>query len=492
MENRIKLLYSLTIVAIVGLIAVQCVWLYKQYRYSLEDQENVVFSRMAQALASYREVRIGKDSHRDTPVLSRSGTNINHEHDQALKTKKASITLLFEDRDIRRLLGLSPDADVTAEAKVKAHNLFNSRPLDSISSTSVKRFEVPDVPIKTDLWNVVDDVVLEHGCPFTKEGIDSIIASKGLNFHTQLTETDTMMWAPQRMHEGGMRGLSLKVIFPYSTLEHKAVVFTCRITAADVVKSMGAVLIMSCVLSLFLITCLVWQIRTIRQLVRADKVRNSFVHTMIHELKRPISTLKLCISSLENPNMKNCHAEITSDCRTAVNNLSNYFSRLRDITFNESGQIPLNLSACNLREMVDSVIDRTIIPSDKNVEIINGCDAATEVVADRLHLSQMISNLIENAVKYSGDSVEITVACRSDAGGMYITISDTGNGIAESDIKRIFDKFYRSASAMQSGAPGVGLGLTYVRLLAESHGGTVKVTSREGKGSTFTIILPQK
>lgn len=492
MDNKIKLLYSVTIASIIGLIAVQCVWLYKQYRYSLEAQENVAFSRMEQAMTSYRDIRIDKDSHRDTTVLSRSGININHEHDPSLKTKKASITLLFEDRDIRRLLGLPPDAEITAEAGIKAHDFLNSRPLDSISSTSVKRFEIPDIPVKTDLWSVVDDVVLEHGCPFTKEGIDSIIDRKGFGFHTRLTETDTMMWRPQIIHAGKISNQSIKVILPYSTLERKAVVFTCRIPVADVVKSMGAVLLVSCLVSLLLTICLVWQIRTIRHLVRADSVRNSFVHTMIHELKRPISTLKLCISSLENPNMKECHGEITADCRTAVNNLSDYFSRLRDITFNESRQIPLDLSSCDLRGMMDSVIERTVIPSGKNVAIINRCDSATCVVADRLHLSQMVANLIENAVKYSGDSVEITVDCGSDDEGVYITVSDTGNGIGESDMKRIFDKFYRSAAAMQSNVPGVGLGLAYVRLLAESHGGTVEVSSREGKGSTFTITLPQK
>lgn len=233
---------------------------------------------------------------------------------------------------------------------------------------------------------------------------------------------------------------------------------------------------------------------TIRHLVRIDAVRNSFVHTMIHELKRPVATLKICVSSLSNPRLNASESDrnsIIDDCRHAINELSTYFSRLRDITFNESSQIPLDLSPCRLRPLVDEIISRTDISSGKSVEITNDIPQATEIVCDPLHLSQMIMNLVENAVKYSGESVEIKVGCTLTENSAEISVADNGNGISESDCRRIFDKFYRSAVARQSGKPGVGLGLAYVRLLAEAHGGSVSVESREGAGSRFTINIPQ-
>lgn len=125
------------------------------------------------------------------------------------------------------------------------------------------------------------------------------------------------------------------------------------------------------------------------------------------------------------------------------------------------------------------------------MEITNDIPQATEIVCDPLHLSQMIMNLVENAVKYSGESVEIRVSCTQTENSAEISVADNGNGISESDCRRIFDKFYRSTVARQSGMPGVGLGLAYVKLLAEAHGGSVSVESREGAGSRFTINIPQ-
>ena len=114
-----------------------------------------------------------------------------------------------------------------------------------------------------------------------------------------------------------------------------------------------------------------------------------------------------------------------------------------------------------------------------------------EIVCDRMHLSQMIMNLVENAIKYSGECVVIDIDFSTDGDVASISVSDNGNGISETDSRKIFEKFYRSPKAVQSGEPGVGLGLAYMKLLAEAHGGTVSVSSREGRGSTFSIRIPQ-
>lgn len=106
---------------------------------------------------------------------------------------------------------------------------------------------------------------------------------------------------------------------------------------------MGWTLALAVVLSLFLIHCLLWQIKTIVKLTRLDKMRNSFITTMIHELKRPISTLKMCVSGIDNDKLmedNQLRHELTGEIRMALDNLSAYFSKLRDITFNNVEQIP--------------------------------------------------------------------------------------------------------------------------------------------------------
>lgn len=256
---------------------------------------------------------------------------------------------------------------------------------------------------------------------------------------------------------------------------------------------MGWTLALAVVLSLFLILCLVWQIRTIVKLTRLDKMRNSFITTMIHELKRPISTLKMCVSGIDNDKLMEdaqLRHELTGETRMALDNLSAYFSKLRDITFNNVEQIPLSVSSFDLATLVDSVIKSITVPSTKDVVFENTVPEDFEISADRSHLMNILSNLIENAIKYSGSNVAIKINAVRRSDGYEINIEDNGNGIPAADINKIFNRFYRG-KASTSDIPGMGLGLAYVKLLTDAHGGEISVDSTEGAGSSFSIKLPQ-
>ena len=188
---------------------------------------------------------------------------------------------------------------------------------------------------------------------------------------------------------------------------------------------------------------------------------------MIHELKRPIATLKMCVSGMGNESMMadaEVRDELLGSTRSALDNLSAYFSRLRDITFNDIEQILLNITTFDLAPLFDDAVASTAIPSGKSVGFHNNIEPGLKISADRTHLLNILTNLVENAVKYSG--------------------------IPRSDIDKIFTRFYRGKAAGGE-QPGIGLGLTYVRMLVEAHGGSVEVESVEGEGSRFTIILPQ-
>ena len=126
----------------------------------------------------------------------------------------------------------------------------------------------------------------------------------------------------------------------------------------------------------------------------------------------------------------------------------------------------------------------------KRVNFVNDVPKGMEISADRSHLSNMLTNLIENAVKYSGDEVSVRISGESVDGGVRIDVADNGNGISSADKGRIFNRFYRG-KAFSTDIPGMGLGLTYVKLLVDAHCGDISVESREGEGSIFTIKLPQ-
>lgn len=310
---------------------------------------------------------------------------------------------------------------------------------------------------------------------------------------SQVTVTDSIVWEPTVLRHASVFDPTIKVSVPYSELERKSVVVTCHFPVARIFHEMLGSLIIVALLSMFLIVCLVLQFATILKFSRLDNMRNSFITTMIHELKRPISTLKMCVSGLDNERMMedpSIKKEILSETRTSLDNLSAYFSKLRDITFNNVEQIPLNIQTINLHDLFRAVADATLLPPEKTVVIRNDIDMTIEVSADRSHLYNILNNLVENAVKYSGRSVEITATASGIDGYVEIAVSDNGSGISAGDIRHIFKRFYRGkASAGEQ--PGMGLGLAYVRLLVDAHGGEITVKSVEGEGTCFTIRLPQ-
>ncbi len=120
-------------------------------------------------------------------------------------------------------------------------------------------------------------------------------------------------------------------------------------------------------------------------------------------------------------------------------------------------------------------------------------DGDLKIRADRMHLANIICNLLENAIKYSREAVTIRMDYQQREDGMVqISVADNGIGIAKADQRYVFDKFYRSESAKDQAIPGIGLGLSYVKLLVEAHGGTITFESTEGHGTTFTITIPQR
>ena len=132
----------------------------------------------------------------------------------------------------------------------------------------------------------------------------------------------------------------------------------------------------------------------------------------------------------------------------------------------------------------------TTRPSGKTVILSNDIASDVIVSVDRSHLYNILINLVENAVKYSGPEVKINADASEDEGFVELKIRDSGNGIPSADLKHIFKRFYRG-KASTGEQPGIGLGLAYVKLLIDAHGGDVSVESSEGEGSCLTIRLPQ-
>ena len=495
MEQRIRTLYVITIIAILAFLGMQAYWLYSRYEYSLTEHENAINTQLLALIEQYADIRRNDAKNVKADYVDQSNYNmemIDNATDDD-DTLKRMVTITSYSMKAQDILQLPPEHVLTAEEKQQAIDLVLSKTREELVQDS-KVFDASNAPSDAAVWGAARSVELERKSPFTVAGIDSVLANGGVIAETRLFKTDSMMWQPEFVRHQSTISPEIRLIYPYSELECKAVEITCRIRPGDVMASMLGTLVMAGVLSVMLIICLIWQFATILKQNRMDRMRNDFVTSMIHELKRPLSTLKMCVSGIENDGMmadRDVKRELMTETRGALDNLSAYFSKLRDITFNNVEQIPLNTTQFPLLPLLGEVKAHTACPVDKMVEIRVDCPDDVLLTADRVHLSNILGNLVENSVKYSGDRVEVTLSVKVTDADVAIAVTDNGHGMSPADSRRVFDRFFRSRNAADSGQPGMGLGLAYAKLLVEAHGGTIQVGSREGEGSCFTIILPQ-
>lgn len=490
MELRIKILYITTIIAILAFLGMQVYWLYGRYEYSLRQYEDEAYRTALQVMDDYRIIRLDLTLTPGLELTHQSNYNISTSEDSLHRVRRTAV-LKSSKYYAHKLLGITEKRPLTDEEKIRAAMIVSENLAKA--DTIMGSFDVSNAPTEAVVWAAFKNMELEFLSPFDTCCLDSLLQVAGLNPRLSLFNTDSIVWNHSLTRHKSLFSPSAVVTIPYSEMERKSIRIECLFSPAEIIGKMFSSLIVVVLLSLFLIVCLVLQISTVLKLSRLDKMRNSFITTMIHELKRPISTLKMCVSGIENDRLMSDPAvkhELVSETRTALDNLSAYFSKLRDITFNNVEQIPLNITSLNLNSIFSAVSRSIIIPADKQVSIINDIDPALEIAADASHLFNILNNLVENAVKYSDNSVEIRATAALTNSEVSIRISDNGNGISPSDLRYIFRRFYRG-KASATDLPGMGLGLTYVRLLVGAHGGTVTVDSTEGVGTCFTINLPR-
>lgn len=466
MGRQIKLVWILTIVTALLMIGGQVYWLYHQYTYT--------------ALAYMARLN-------DTLLVLQDknftlAVNANH------IIKIVDANQAAQDSDLVKLrYSLKMNFDKgKAESYVRFSKLYDTDSLgnlhlvDSFNVTGLSLDEVMNASLR--YTKFVDR-------PFDLQALDSLFISHHIHAtDLQLVKLDSFLWKGTYVVEQSCMRYRMKFVYPYNPFVRDAVTGYIDLPTNPLLKEMGWQLVGSLVLILLLIFCLIYQIRTILKQYKLDELRKGFVNTMIHELKRPVQTLKMCVAFLNNKRMRKDEQmmdEVVKDSMFELDNLSAYLVKVRKMTRADDEQTPLSVRSFNLSETLEKLLRLTVIPADKHVRF------ETRLTPDPVHLTNSISNLVENAIKYSGNEVCIRISASLAEGKLVIQVADNGFGISSQDQLHIFDKFYRSEQMVGRGLPGMGLGLSYVKLMVEAHGGTVDVESILGKGSVFTLEIPQ-
>jgi signal transduction histidine kinase len=261
-----------------------------------------------------------------------------------------------------------------------------------------------------------------------------------------------------------------------------------------ILKESAAYLAMSGLSIIVVVILFMITYRNLMEEKRLSDLKTDFINNMTHELKTPLSTITVAGKTLEMEQIRNNEAKILETAKLIGKqsiHLNQLINLILEISMWERTQFQLDKKNVKVDELMHEIVESFRSGYGNKVNIIQKYDldgAKTDL--DVVYFTTMINNLLSNAVKYSDKNPEIDIEGFRDEEHIYIKVSDNGIGISKVDQKHIFDKFYRVSTGNIHKIKGLGLGLYYVRRIAESHGGDVNVDSKPGKGSIFTITLP--
>lgn len=230
---------------------------------------------------------------------------------------------------------------------------------------------------------------------------------------------------------------------------------------------------------------------------RLSELQREFINTMTHEFKTPISTINIAAEVLSNKEIIKTPERMltyTNLIKQENTRLNSQVERVLQLARLEKKNFGLKKELFDLNELVKSVCESFEMNAEKqNFEIRYHLDASkSEILADKLHLTNMLFNLVDNAIKYRKEELSITVSTRNFDKNIILQIEDTGIGISKEFINKVFNLFYRVPTGNLHNVKGFGLGLYYVRTICKKHRWNIQLESELGIGSKFVITIPQK
>lgn len=344
-------------------------------------------------------------------------------------------------------------------------------------------------PIKERLDEAALDSVLAMS--LKEAGIDLDVA------YGVLTRADSLVMGQSTDFRDQLKASTLRSpLFPHDPFGERAdlVVYFPERTAY-LYQQMLPMVLPTAVLMLIVVGCFAYTIRTILSQRRFATLLVDFINNMTHEFKTPIATIRLAAEAVARPDVienKDRVRQFNDMILGETQRMKNQTDKILQMAVLEEGDYELKLEAVDLHELVKSAVDTVAL----HIEKLQGtvvCDLRAEqhtLTADPVHLGNVIHNLLDNASKYTPKSPRIRVSTRNDNGTLSLAITDNGIGMHQDDCRRAFDKYFRVSTGNVHDVKGFGLGLSYVKLMVEAHGGTVTIHSRPGEGTRVEVTFP--
>lgn len=384
----------------------------------------------------------------------------------------AKNTLTASDSIDKKLQWIKHRSDVMNEifdelVSINVYNDVNPH-IDTLQADSLLRISLSEknilIPYKFGVLNTSRDTVLA--------------ASKGADRSKLMNSTFAVNLMPNNvfMHE--------RLLAIYFPTERDYLLLKLRF-----------ILLTSLILMLMIIVGFYFSISTILQQKKISEIKNDFINNMTHEFKTPISTISLASEVLSDPSIEKS-AERSNKYLQIIRNENRRLGTLVETVLQaavlDKGELKLKIQEIDVHQVISDVVQTMHLQlQNKNAHVTLKLQARRySFLGDRMHIGNIIYNLMDNALKYCKTQPQIEVTTESNTEGITITVQDNGIGISKEHQKKIFETFYRVPTGNVHNVKGFGLGLRYAKAVAEKHGGNIRVESEPGNGSSFVVYLP--
>jgi two-component system phosphate regulon sensor histidine kinase PhoR len=251
----------------------------------------------------------------------------------------------------------------------------------------------------------------------------------------------------------------------------------------------------SATLILIIIYSFSYTIFTIFRQKKLSEIKNDFVNNMTHEIKTPIATISLACEVLNDKDVKKSEdlfANYINMIKHENKRLETLVEHILQTATLEKGQLILRKEELDIHAIISTAVNNVgFHVMQKSGRIIENLNAANPIIrADKVHITNLIYNLLDNANKYSPEKPKIVISTENSNNGLIIKVADNGIGISKANQKKIFEKFSRIATGNVHDVKGFGLGLSYVKAIVDKHQGKISIESELKKGSVFIVYLP--
>ena len=252
----------------------------------------------------------------------------------------------------------------------------------------------------------------------------------------------------------------------------------------------GAGIFMLVIIAAFYVT-----VRSLLNQKKLSEIKSDFINNMTHEFKTPLATISLAVDALKNEKVL-ANSEKREYFRGIIKEenvrMNKHVETILNAALMDRQELKLQRKEVHLHEMLEKVLENYQLQlQQKNGKVDTLLNAKNDLISvDEVHFANLLSNLIDNAIKYSNETILLKVSTHSTSKLLVIRIEDNGIGMSKETQKRIFEKFYRAHTGNLHNVKGFGLGMSYVKSVIDAHKGKISVESTLGKGSTFTIEVP--